>query len=1034
MARLPASDIDRLKTEVSLQRLVEAKGIALKKHGANDLIGTCPFHDDKTPSLVVSPGKNLWNCLGACQTGGTVIDWVMKTEGVSFRHAAELLKNDTGLGQPDTQQAAKGKIPKRSTRSKLPSTIEITEDDYELTEQVADFYQEALKGSPEAKDYLSQRGLTHPDLIEHFRIGFSNRTFGYRMPPKTNKEGKRIRERLAEIGLYRKSGHEHFNGSIVVPITDPCGNIVEMYGRKITAKLKKGLAHHLYLPGPHRGVFNWNGLGERGDVILCESIIDAMTFWCHGLKNVTASYGTSGFTKDHLEVFKAAKVKRVLIAYDRDEAGNNAATRLAERLADEGFEVFRLHFPKGMDANEYAQTMKPAAKALDMVIRKATWMAGGPAEAQNQLETIENVPLEAEISPETAPEPVKVEAPAPQPAPPAQVEEPPLPTEPPPSLVARLEAEQAAPSPPPGADVAKAPKLDIEKKDHEILLRFGNRRVRVRGLEKNKSYDALKVSLQVTVGELDFIDKVDLYSARQMVTFIKMASTELEIDAAILKRDIAKTRRGLEGLQEEALNKASEPKDLEIVLSEAEKEEALDLLKSPNLLDIILEDFNQLGIVGEANNKLAGYLACTSRKLDRPLAVIVQSSSAAGKSSLMDAILNLVPKEERIKYSAMTGQSLYYLGETNLKHKILAVVEEEGAERASYALKLLQSEGELTIASTGKDPQSGELVTKDYHVEGPVMLFLTTTASDIDEELLNRCLVLTVDEGIEQTEAIHRIQREGETLEGYFGRERGQDLIRKHQNAQRLIERMPVINPYARQLTFSSQRTRTRRDHMKYLTLIRAIALLHQHQRPRKTGTKDGKKCEYIEVSPMDIEIANRLSKELLGRSLDELPPQTRNVLNGLLEMVEEACTTQNIARTEHRFTRRGAREYLGCSNTQARMHLERLIDLEYVLVHRGQRGIGYVYELLFRKEAEKGAFLANLNSPEIQKPPKSASTTTGTWRGVAGPWRGDDCQANPVDLLKNHQPGGVGAENAYRERNIGSNVVLIDESGAKAV
>ncbi len=120
-----------------------------------------------------------------------------------------------------------------------------------------------------------------------------------------------------------------------------------------------------------------------------------------------------------------------------------------------------------------------------------------------------------------------------------------------------------------------------------------------------------------------------------------------------------------------------------------------------------------------------------------PLAVMVQSSSAAGKSSLMEAILALLPEEHRVEYSAMTGQSLFYMGETDLKHKVLAIVEEEGVSRAAYALKLLQSEGVLTIASTGKDPATGRLVTHQYRVEGPVMIFLTTTAIDLDEELLN---------------------------------------------------------------------------------------------------------------------------------------------------------------------------------------------------------------------------------------------------------------------------------------------------------
>ena len=127
----------------------------------------------------------------------------------------------------------------------------------------------------------------------------------------------------------------------------------------------------------------------------------------------------------------------------------------------------------------------------------------------------------------------------------------------------------------------------------------------------------------------------------------------------------------------------------------------------------------------------------------------------------MEAVLAFVPEEERVKYSAMTGQSALLHGRDGPQaqdpgHR------RGGGRRAGDAtrLKLLQSEGELTIASTGKDPATGRLVTHEYRVEGPVMIFLTTTAIEIDEELLNRCLVLTVDEDREQTRAIHRLQRE----------------------------------------------------------------------------------------------------------------------------------------------------------------------------------------------------------------------------------------------------------------------------------
>jgi hypothetical protein len=368
-------------------------------------------------------------------------------------------------------------------------------------------------------------------------------------------------------------------------------------------------------------------------------------------------------------------------------------------------------------------------------------------------------------------------------------------------------------------------------------------------------------------------------------------------------------------------------------------------------LERILADFQRCGVVGETTNKLVGYLSAVSRKLDEPLAIILQSTSAAGKSSLMDAILAFVPEEERIKYSAMTGQSLYYLGDADLQHKVLAIVEEEGAERASYALKLLQSEGELTIASTGKDPQSGRMVTQEYHVEGPVMIMLTTTAIDIDEELLNRCIVLTVDESREQTRAIHVLQRERETLAGMLLKLDRDATLRLHRNAQRLLRPLRVVNPFAQRLTFLDDRTRTRRDHMKYLTLIRTLALLHQHQRP----VKNANGVQYLEATFEDIATANRLASEVLGRSLDELPPQTRRLLLLLDEFVRAECERRKIARADFRFSRRDVRERIRWSDTALKVHLHRLEEMEYLLVHRAKRGQGFVYEMLYGGEGQDG-------------------------------------------------------------------------------
>jgi hypothetical protein len=313
----------------------------------------------------------------------------------------------------------------------------------------------------------------------------------------------------------------------------------------------------------------------------------------------------------------------------------------------------------------------------------------------------------------------------------------------------------------------------------------------------------------------------------------------------------------------------------------------------------------------------------------------------------MEAVLAMFPEEARVKYSAMTGQSLYYLGESDLAHKILAIVEEEGAEKASYALKLLQSEGELTIASTGKDPTTGRMETQEYRVKGPVAIFLTTTAVEIDEELLNRCLILTVDESREQTERIHALQRKSRTLEGLVAREKKKDLLRALRNAQRLLQPLSVVNPWADELTFTAERTRTRRDHEKYLTLIDSIALLHQHQRKTETTQTRGRQTPFIRATLDDIALANRLAPELLGRSLDELPPQTRRVYETIKRLVRERCDAQKIEQRLAFFSRREVRARLGWSVTQIRAHLERLKDLEYIEARYTGAGTAFQYVLL---------------------------------------------------------------------------------------
>jgi DNA primase len=933
---------------------------------------------------VVSPKTNLWHCFG-CDAGGSVIDWIMRSHKVSFRHACELLaKQHPGLSaagadhdQPWPKKLSPGKL--REAQS-----FSLQDGDAALLDQVIEFYHQTLKASPEALKYLDDRGLGNMELIERFKLGYANRTLAYRLAPSQYKAGVEHRTALQRVGILRESGHEHFNGSIVVPLFAAGeeglarGPVVGAYARKIRDDLRPGTPKHLYLPGPHRGVFNREGLESQPEVILCEALIDALTFWAAGYHNVTSCYGVNGMTEELWAALKACGAQRILIAFDRDEAGDRAAEALAKQLMGEGLDCYRLQFPKGMDANEYACKVQPAEKSLGVVIRSAQWLGHGerPELSTGVSPVSLSVADEVIRSPSSPdPEPLKYLSPLPD-------EVPLLAAAP-----AAVLAEPAAAVMPAIAD----PEPPATADEKQLVISYGERRYRVRGWPKQLG-EALKVNILLSATQAPtedaalHVDTLDLYQARQRQAFAKCAAGELQIDEATIQRDLGRVLMRLETLIDERAREAEQPKVAPLPsMTREETDAALAFLKDPTLTSRIVADFERVGLVGEPSNALVAYLACVSRKLAAPLAVLIQSTSAAGKSTLMDSVLALVPAEDRVHYSAMTGQSLFYLGETEIKHRILAIAEEEGVRQAAYALKVLQSQGELTIASTGKDPATGMLVTQQYRVEGPVMLFLTTTAIDVDEELVNRCLVLTINESREQTRLIQQRQRARRTLAGLMAQSESESITQLHQHAQRLLRPLAVVNPYAEQLTFLDDRTRTRRDHAKYLTLIESIALLHQHQREVCTMQRGSQRIEYIEVTLDDIALANRLAHEVLGRSLDELPPQTRRVLGITEALVLEQAKQQQILRAEVRFTRRQLRERCGMSTAAIRVHLERLVEMEYVRPAAGRNGLRFEYELLFDGSVDSSApQMIGLIDVSALQGASSSSSTMATWQGSA--------------------------------------------------
>ena len=477
----------------------------------------------------------------------------------------------------------------------------------------------------------------------------------------------------------------------------------------------------------------------------------------------------------------------------------------------------------------------------------------------------------------------------------------------------------------------------------------------------NKSGNKLRATIKGMCNHRFHVDTVDFYSARSRSYLVRGLADLFGVDEKTIGRDLEQ----LTLLVEDFCSKSTATEAAPTEIPAREKAEALRFLQNPDLLDEIVADIETLGYTGEEMNKLLCYIAAVSRKMDEPLSVMIQSRSAAGKSCLQDAILALIPEDDFIKYTRLTDQALFYR-DTSLAHKILAIEELDGMNGALYSIRTIQSSKKITIAYTGKDQVSGKMQTEENTVEGPLMVFITTTQAEIDGETASRFLFISIDESREMTEKILARQRHSHTLEGFLGKLKRDDILKKHHNANHLLKPLKVVNPYAELLTFTAKSLRARRDHTKYLGLIQAIAYLFQYQRKKHQVDYGGKTVEYINATLTDIGHANRLAAEVLGRSLDELSPPSRKLLALIREMTEQQAEEGD---TERHFTRRQLREYSGWSDFQVKTHIKQLEELEYIYSLTGKKGKEYVYELLYTGGGEDGRpFVIGLTEVEQLK------------------------------------------------------------------
>ena len=849
-----------------LLELFRSRGHDLKREG-NCYKTRCAFHQDDTPSLSIDPAKGLWHCFG-CGIGGDGITFLEKTLGLNFGQAADLWRELSGeepkyRSDPDrspspylykdhlTMNRFAAAQPSNGTHPAQPhlTSAGLTSEDLALFRRLQDIYAKDLASSEKGRAYLKERGITDPETIRAFGLGYVS---GKSLPQLAPAQ----RDRLQELGILNSKGNEAFYNCIICPLHDVEGNIITFWARCCTRQVEKG-SRHRCLPTQENAPFaaiNWQAARGSRRVILVEGFLDALACYQAGLRNVIplgAAHGKMGFA----QFLHREGVEEVLLAMDPDEAGDEGAQALAEELEQRGIGSVRIRLD--VDPADF-------------------FLQGGTATAFQATPT--------EI-------------------------------------------------------------LGQRSDDSEFILDSHNLIYRVRVLAGRQAEGKLKVQVLVTDGDRTHRDTLNLYTHKSLKTFANACASKFTLDSDDVEKDLEAIIHGLEERERQKEETSSE--DEPVILSPAEQAEAETYLKEPGLLRRLQDDMEALGYVGEEEAKLLVYLIATSRLLPRPLSGIIGSGSGAGKSFLAELAEQLTPPEDVILFSKLSPQALYYLPEDFLSGKLLILEERAGGEGADYAIRTLQSKDCLTQIVTLKDMETGQMAAKRFTVRGPIAYLETTTQSYLNQENTSRCFEIPLDESADQTLRIHQHQRRARSLWG-LKRNISKDVIRRrHHNLQRVLQPVRVVIPYAEHLTFPAASVRTRRDHERFLSLIEAVAFLHQFQRVTRTASHKGKEVKYIEASVEDYAIAYQLALRVLWVSLDELSRWARELVESCRRQVEDGRVHHpELTADDFHWTRRQLRERLGWPDKRLRACLDELVSLEYMQVLDGSKGKTFVYRL----------------------------------------------------------------------------------------
>lgn len=487
---------------------------------------------------------------------------------------------------------------------------------------------------------------------------------------------------------------------------------------------------------------------------------------------------------------------------------------------------------------------------------------------------------------------------------------------------------------------SRKPKLDSTNKEH-LLYKHPPLEISVLGGIRLDGLDRMRATLKVQASHLSIRHNLDLYNDTQVEKLIRKVAERLEIGTSVAASALQDLTDELENYRLSEIENQNQIEDKRKLLSPQEIKAAKQYLSAPNLMERTKEGIGHAGVIGEESNRLLMYLIFTSRKRESPLHVISLGASGIGKTHLQERVSALIPDEDKLEITSLSGNAFYYFGQQELRNKLILIEDLDGAEDVLYPLREIKSKKQVTKTVVIKNTK-GETRTVTLKVEGPVCVSGCTTKENLYEDNANRSFLIYIDESPEQDGKIMDYQRK--LSAGKVDLAEQWKTAEAFRDMQRILQPVQVRNPFAESLRIPDEVFKPRRSNAHYLAFIEAVTFYHQYQREKCHDQGTGE--EYIETTLDDIREANKLMKAVLLRKSDPLTAPCRKYL----EWLKTWCKAEE----KSSFTNKNIRQSIRINPSNQKRYMVQLQAYDYVQKVQGEKGKTHHYEITDLEEYEK--------------------------------------------------------------------------------